>query len=86
MREDHLKNDIAKGKIHICVFQKQEYAKSIESYFQKENDSDETITDSFILTKLAILVGRRNLSLETGSCKEMRDLMQACIIYGMNPT
>ena len=83
MREDHLKKDIAKGKVHNCVFQKQEYSKSIESYFQKDKKDDETITDSYLLTKLAILVGRRNLSLETGSCKEMNDLMRACILYGM---
>ena len=83
MREDHLKKDITKGKVHKCVFQKQEYSKSIESYFQKDKKDDETITDSYLLTKLAILVGRRNLSLETGSCKEMNDLMRACILYGM---
>ena len=82
-REDHLKSDITKGKVHICDFQKQEYSRSIESYFQKEKNDDAKITDSYLLTQLAILVGRRNLSLETGACKEMNDLMRSCILYGM---
>lgn len=82
-REDHLKSQIREGKIHICNLEKVEYSKTLESYFVPEAPSNTVITFDDILTKVAILVGRKNLSLETGSSEEMQELVRTAICYGM---
>lgn len=82
-REDHLKSQIREGKIHICNLEKVEYSKTLESYFAPETPSNSIITFDDIMTKIAILVGRKNLSLETGSSEEMQDLVKTAICYGM---
>ena len=82
-REDHLKCQIHEGKIHICNLEKVEYSKTLESYFAPEIPKNNIITYDDVMTKLAILVGRKNLSLETGSSEEMQELVRTAICYGM---
>ena len=84
-REDYLKKTIAKGQVHTCVFIKEEYDRVIDDFFRKDEEEDkkeEEVTWNEILTKVAILVGRRNLSIESGSSNEMQCLIATSIKYG----
>ena len=84
-REDHLKKQISKGIIHTCVFEKEEYDKVIEDYFKNDKEKEKVKDDikyEDLLKKVAVLVGRKNLSLETGSSKELQDLICTSIRYG----
>ena len=84
-REDHLKKSIEEGKIHTCNFEKEEYNKVIEDFFNKtSNEKEDTeITYETILTKVSIFVGRKNLAIEAGACEELQDLIITAIKYGM---
>ena len=75
-REDHLKDSIKAGKIHTCQFEKLPTTNTMERYFMPRNEVSETgVTVENIITKLAILTGRRNLSLATGASQEMTDAL-----------
>ena len=86
-REDHLKQSISEGKIHICKFEKLKTTNTMENYFKPQEDkSDSVISKDNIITKISILTGKQNLSLNVGSSKQMTDLIQTCIQFGMqNP-
>ena len=84
-REANLKEDIDKGIIHRCNFEKVKRNTTILSYYQPKEvqfDEDE-ITYDDIMTRVAMVVGRRNLSLEAGASKEMHDLIKTAIEFGM---
>lgn len=86
-RESDLIKDINAGKLHQCKFVKEkQMMKSLNTYYaprQIEHDDDNGISYDDILTKVAMLVGRRNLSLEAGASLEMQELIKSCIMYGM---
>ena len=91
-REYELKKDIAEKIIHVCTYKKKVTGteRTISTYFHKENtdvlvncskQTDE-ITYEDILTKVAILVGKRNLSLEAGASIELLEIIKSAIRYG----
>ena len=59
----------------------------MENYFKPQEDkSDSVISKDNIITKISILTGKQNLSLNVSSSKQMTDLIQTCIQFGMqNP-
>lgn len=86
-RESDLIKEINAGKLHQCKFVKEkQMMKSLNAYYapkQVEPDDDNGISYDDILTKVAMLVGRRNLSLEAGASLEMQELIKLSIRYGM---
>lgn len=87
-----MKKDIAEKIIHVCTYKKKVTGteRAISTYFQIENpdvlvncskQTDE-ITYEDILTKVAILVGKRNLSLEAGAYSELLEIIKSAIRYG----
>ena len=80
-REYDLLKDIRAGKIHTCNFVKEESNATILSYFLPEK-AEEQVTYEGILTKIAVFVGRRNLSLEAGASEELQSLIKMAIEFG----
>ena len=83
-REDHLKKAIANGNVHTCKLQKEQFSKSLESYFVQSPQEEQKFAYEDILTKAAIFVGRKNLSIDAGSSKELQDLIVTAISYGLS--
>ena len=54
----------------------------MESYFVHNAPSVQSFAYNDIPTKVAVFVGRRNLSIEAGSSKELQDLITTAISYG----
>ena len=82
-REYDLKKEIKGGTIHRCHFVKEQSNPTIDAYFSpKPAVDEEDITYEGLLTKVAIFVGRRNLSLEAGASSELQDLIKMAIEFG----
>lgn len=90
-REKELMKQISEGKIHTCTYKKRvslQRTRKLTTYFTQMRGSEdksnaEAITYDDILTKVALVVGRANLSLEAGASTELQDLIVTAIQFGM---
>ena len=90
-REKELLKQISEGKIHTCTYKKRimlQKTRQLTTYFTQIRDNEDKnnaneITYDDILTKVALVVGGSNLSLEAGASPELQDLIITAIKFGM---
>ena len=81
-RLDSLKKSISNGIVHECKYQDISTAHTLDNYFHHK-ESEKTIIDANIIYhQIAILIGKKNLSIEVGVSNELTKLIELSIIYG----
>ena len=85
-REDHHKRLVQAGRIHICEWEKDnKFTKSLLDYYAKaEAKPVESLDYSAegLKQRLAILIARRNISLDTAASDDFYDFILFCIAFG----
>ena len=83
-REDKHKDNIAKHSLHECKFITKSTRNVIDNYFEKLNDAVKNIySEEGVRNHLALLLGQKNISVDTGASEEMYSFITYCIAYGV---
>ena len=78
-REDKHKT---RKKPHICEFKKKSHTNTISQYFNREELKSADITPEALYSKMALLGGQKNLSLEFLTSPEFYDYTIFCMVTG----
>ena len=84
-REDRHKEKLKANKPHNCVYVLKKSETTLLNFFDKEKkqETSEIYSEDGLKHRLAILIGGKNLSVETGASKEFYDFIIYCISYGI---
>ena len=83
-REDKHKENISHHSLHECKFITKSTRNVIENYLDKSNDAVKTkYSEEGVRSHLALLLGQKNISVDTGASEEMYTFMTYCIAYGV---
>lgn len=84
-REDRHKEKINKGELHICNFILKKTENTLLNYFEKDESKkqEDIYCEEALKQRLAILTGKKNLSIETSASNEMYEFIIYCISYGI---
>ena len=67
---------------HVCEFKKKEHTNTISQYFNSENLQSADVSPETIHSKMTLLGGQKNLSLEFLTSPEFNDFIAYCMVAG----